>query len=88
MVSTRSFGRALILGAGLIAMLASAIPAHAAVWVPGWRGPGGVWHPGHWAPGPGPGPGPVGPVGGGPGRVWVAGHYNGPVFVPGHWAVR
>lgn len=87
MFSTRSLAKSLALAAGLATLLFSAMPARAAVWIPGHYGPGGGWIPGHWAPGPGgPGPGPY--YGGPPGghRVWVPG-WRGPAgyWHPGHW---
>jgi len=74
------------------ALLGMASAANAAEWIPGHYGPGGMWHPGHWAGvGPRPGPPPEAieaPPGYRPGRVWVPGHYNGPIWAPGHWAER
>ena len=88
MFSTRLLAKPLALAATLAAVLLTALPAHAAVWIPGHVGPGGGWIPGHYAPGPG-GPGVVvrpGVVVGprvavvAPHRVWV-----GPRVVYGHW---
>lgn len=48
----RSLGKSLALAAGVATLLASALPAYAAVWVPGhWQG--GRFIAGHYAAGPG-----------------------------------
>lgn len=74
--------KALALAAGLATVLASALPAYAAVWIPGhWVG--GRFIPGHYAAGPGPRVAVVVPH-----RVWIPGHYQGGVFIGGHWAVQ
>ena len=87
-----SFGKSLTLAAGLATVLFVALPAYAAVWIPGHYGPGGHWIPGHWGPGPGavvvepPGAVVVAPAAP---RVWVPAHYGpGGVWIAGHWAVR
>lgn len=85
MFSTRSLAKPLVLAATLAAVLLSALPAHAAVWIPGHIGPGGRWIPGHYAPGgpvivarPGVIVGPRVVVV--PHRVWI-----GPRVVYGRW---
>jgi hypothetical protein len=50
MITDKLLGsRSLRLALGLGALLATALPAYAAVWVRGHWAPGGVWVPGHWA---------------------------------------
>ncbi len=84
--------RNLLAAAGVgVLVLAGVPPAYAAHWEPGFYGPHGVWHPGHWV-GPGPRGRPPEPIeaprGYLEGRVWLPGHYNGPAWIPGHWAER
>ncbi len=77
------------IGCALAAGVVCATPAFAAHWEPGFYGPGGYWHPGHWVGGPG-GPPPEDvrpPPGYAAGRVWVRGFYGpGGYWHPGHWA--
>jgi hypothetical protein len=88
MSTTRLFGRSLALVLGLGAVLATATPASAAVWVPGHFTLGGAWVPGHWRPG-GPRIFVAAPpaVVVAPHRVWVPGHWGFGWWHPGHWVI-
>jgi hypothetical protein len=90
MLSRRFSMRAGAAAAVLALVMGRVAPAVAAEWVPGYYGPRGAWHPGHWVGGyRGPPPeGEAGPPPGyAPGRVWIKGHYGpGGAWFPGHWA--
>jgi hypothetical protein len=88
MLATGRAGKALALVIGLAAVLLTALPAYAAVWVPPHYGPRG-WVPGHWAHGRGGPPPAVVVVPRAPHRVWVAprpGPYG--RVIPGYYVVR
>ena len=84
-----TLARVLCAVVALIALSLDVSPAAAAQWVPGFYGPAGGWHPGHWVGGyGGPPPEQVGPPPGWVrGRIWVQGHYGREgIWHPGHWA--
>ncbi len=89
-MSVAKLRRKAALTLGVLGLLAVAVPAYAAVWVPGHRGPGGRWIPGHWERGVVVRPPAVvrPPVVVVPRRVWVPGHWARGIWRPGHWAIR